>query len=134
MRNTHQRLQLLKLMENDKTHPSARDLYLRLKKKLPSVSFATVYNNLSKMAESGEILCLDTGLREKRYDPCVKTHGHFLCLNCYKIFDFNLKTVRPKIKNFKVLSYSLQAKGLCPACALKKGGKNGNAKNNKTRR
>ncbi len=122
MRNTYQRLQILKLMENDKTHPSARQIYLRLKKKIPSVSFATVYNNLSKMAETGEILCLDAGLREKRYDPCVKPHGHFLCLKCFKVFDFSCSAKKPSIRNFKVFSYSVQAKGLCPACS-EKGGK-----------
>ncbi|MEW5951392.1 MAG: transcriptional repressor [Elusimicrobia bacterium] len=128
MRNTHQRLEILKLLSGDKSHPSAKEIHKRLKKKLPSVSFATVYNNLSKMEKAGEILCVDAGLREKRYDPCVKPHGHFLCLKCKNVFDFSFKNSKPNLKKFKIFNYSFQAKGLCAKCAKKEGGKNGRKK------
>lgn len=134
MRNTYQRLQILKLLENDKTHPCARQIYLRLKKKIPSVSLATVYNNLSRMVQKKEILCLDAGLREKRYDPCTKPHAHFLCLKCHKIFDLAYQAKKPTMGKFKVFSCWFQAEGLCQACLEKNGGKNGNKKDNKNRR
>ncbi|GAB4030475.1 MAG: Fur family transcriptional regulator [Elusimicrobiota bacterium] len=122
MRNTAQRLEIKKLLNGDKSHPTAAEIYARLKKKFPTVSFATVYNNLEKMADAGEILIVNADPQRKRFDPCVKPHGHILCETCGRVYDFSASVNKPSIKGFKVLSFCLQARAVCPAC-IKKGNK-----------
>jgi len=45
----------------------------------PGISFATVYNTLSKLAEAGKLQELDIDPNKKRFDPCVIPHHHFYC-------------------------------------------------------
>ncbi len=128
MRQTAQRLEILKLLKNDRTHPTAAQIYSRLKKRLPSVSFATVYNNLEKMARAGKLLEINSDPLRKRFDPYTKPHSHFFCISCGKVFDILKQLKKPSLKNFEVMSFSLEIKGLCPSCKRKKktkGGKNG---------
>ena len=50
LRVTPQRQAILELLEGNRFHPSAEDIYHEVLKKYPQISFATVYNTLSKLA------------------------------------------------------------------------------------
>ncbi|MEK7313260.1 MAG: transcriptional repressor, partial [Deltaproteobacteria bacterium] len=43
-RLTPQRIAVLEYLEGNTTHPTAEDIFIAIKKKHPTVSFATVYN------------------------------------------------------------------------------------------
>ena len=50
LRMTHQREVVLHELRRCQNHPTADELYGRIKKKLPRISLATVYRNLEILA------------------------------------------------------------------------------------
>ncbi len=87
---TPQRQAILRLLDGNRTHPSAESIYHEVLKQYPRVSFATVYNTLSKLAKAGQIQELDIDPTKKRFDPYLAPHYHFYCKVCEKVFDVGL--------------------------------------------
>jgi Fur family ferric uptake transcriptional regulator len=54
-RMTHQRQVILEEVRNTHSHPSADEIYARVRKRLPRVSLGTVYRNLDILASEGFI-------------------------------------------------------------------------------
>ena len=119
-RKTIQKIEIEKYFYNNKNHPTACDVYHYLKKKLPTISFATVYNNLNTMVKDGKLIEIIDG-DKKRFDPDTLPHDHFICFNCGKVYDIDkiFLSDEIKIKNFKVISYTTYVKGLCNLCLKK---------------
>ena len=44
-----------------RSHPTADEVYDSVKKKLPNVSLATVYRNLSLLCSEGKLIMINTG-------------------------------------------------------------------------
>ena len=65
-RNTRQRQVILKTLKNLETHPTAADLYERVRESMPKISLATVYRTLESLAAMGVIRKLETAGRESR--------------------------------------------------------------------
>jgi Fur family peroxide stress response transcriptional regulator len=84
---TPQRQGILKLFNGNRTHPSAESIYHEILKEYPRISFATVYNALSKLAKAGRIQELDIDPSKKRFDPCLAPHSYFHCKVCGEVFD-----------------------------------------------
>src|SRR5574344_1517708 len=106
-------------------HPTAEQLYSKLKPANPKLSLATVYRNLNELAKSGEIKKIE-GLSEKvHYDHNTEEHYHMICLKCKCITDLpaemaeSLKDVLKDLKDFEVQSYDIIVKGLCAKCKAK---------------
>jgi len=120
---TPQRQAILKFFKGNQTHPSAEKIYSEILKKYPGVSFATVYNTLSKLVEAGEIRELDIDPNKKRFDPCVPPHAHFYCKVCGKVFDIVLDNPFPlemkRIDGHQVDAIQLNLKGVCKDCQRK---------------
>jgi Fur family peroxide stress response transcriptional regulator len=120
---TPQRLGILNLLKGNQTHPSAERIYQEIFKKYPGISFATVYNTLSKLVEAGEIRELDIDPDKKRFDPCVIPHTHFYCKACGKVFDIVYEPPLPlnirKIEGHQVDAIQLNLKGVCKDCRRK---------------
>lgn len=122
---TPQRLALLRLLKESENHPSADELYHELLRKFPRISFATVYNTLTKLAEAGKIQQLDLDPRRKRFEPCKAPHHHFCCNVCGKIFDV-VSDVTPlgghdlsapaKTKGHQVETIDVILRGVCRDC------------------
>lgn len=106
-------------------HPDAEELYLRLKGENPQLSLATVYRNLNKMAADGEIkkICGLSG--KSHYDHNTHEHFHVICAECGKIDDLagdvvnDLKKTIKEKSDYKIFSYDIIVKGLCPDCKEK---------------
>ena len=120
---TPQRQTILRLLNGNRTHPSAEDIYHEIIKEYPGISFATVYNTLSKLAEAGEIQQLDIDPEKKRFDPCLSPHGHFYCKVCKKIYDVGdalpFPKVLHKISGHRIETIQINLKGVCKACSGK---------------
>ncbi len=120
---TPQRQAIFSLLKGNQTHPSAERIYSEISKKYRGLSFATVYNTLSKLVEAGEIQELDIDPDKKRFDPCITPHPHFFCKVCGEIFDFtydpffNLNV--KKIGGHQIDSLQLNVKGVCKDCRKK---------------
>jgi Fur family peroxide stress response transcriptional regulator len=126
LRVTPQRQAILDLLEGNRTHPSAEDIYHEVLKKYPQISFATVYNTLSKLAGAGEIQELDIDPNKKRFDPCLSHHLHFYCRVCGKIYDVEDDLPFPKaiqtINGHKIEAIQINLKGVCDVCSGKRRG------------
>lgn len=71
------------------SHPTAEWIFSQLKPKIPDLSLATVYRNLSEMKQNGEIQSVAFWGGKERFDGNVKKHSHFVCDNCGRIDDFH---------------------------------------------
>jgi Fur family peroxide stress response transcriptional regulator len=121
-RLTPQRVELVRLIAVSEGHPSAAQLYQKIKVRFPTMSHATVYKTLSLLKELGQVLEID--LRDdshydgNRPDP----HPHLICLRCNKIVDgeleLDLTSVRrlEKTSGFKIIRPQISFYGLCPDC------------------
>lgn len=123
MKVTPQRLAILDIIKGDRTHPSVQKVYKKILRKYPGVSFATVYNTLSKLAETGEIQELDIDPKRKRFDLYTSIHYHFYCKTCGKVYDVDDDTsFIPNIKTIdghQIEAVQLNFKGVCNACSQK---------------
>ncbi len=86
---THQRLAVVRELAEDVSHPTAQELFDRLKKSLPTMSFATVYNTLDVLATAGLARRLTLHPGPMRFDPTVVEHDHFVCNRCGVVRDVN---------------------------------------------
>ena len=96
---TPQRITILKYLDTHRTHPTADEIYLSLKKSIPSLSKTTVYNSLDILKKYGLIQALTICGSEQRYDFDHGMHHHFLCKKCGKIYDINFRC--PNIKEIR---------------------------------
>jgi Fur family transcriptional regulator, peroxide stress response regulator len=122
-KRTPQRLAILDYLEGNTLHPSAEDVYRAVTKKYFSLSFATVYNTLNTLAQSGAVRELTLDPERKRYDPNTEPHHHLICVTCKKVIDvFEDVTVGiPKRieKEFSIFGNHVEFYGCCSVCRKK---------------
>lgn len=122
MRNTKQKKLIKTGLEEFCIHPTAEELYIHLKSKNPTLSLATVYRNLNKLAQKGEIKKIEGLSEQVHYDHNNSEHFHVICTECNKIMDLpsemagSLKGVLQEQDDFKILSYDIIVKGVCKGC------------------
>lgn len=128
-RMTKQRKKIMEVLKNTDSHPTADEIYDKVKEDIPNISLGTVYRNLNVLAEMGEIMILDYGSSCSRFDGNPKNHYHFKCENCGQVFDVDLDildNLNQKLNSstqFEVSHHRLEFYGLCPDC---KNNKNNN--------
>ena len=138
---TPQRLEILKYLDENRTHPTVDEIYSELKEKNPSLSKTTVYNSLEILSKHGIIQTLAISSSELRYDFENKMHHHFLCKNCGKIIDMEIlcdkcngilgtKNKCPSVEELlkgghKVDEIHGYFKGICKKCLEKGTNENG---------
>ena len=116
---TRQRAVILEIIRSDKCHYTAEEIFDLAKEKLPTISRATVYNNLHSLEEEQIIRKISTEGASARYDSSYMPHGHLFCTVCGKIYDFTIPDFENTLKQFAnavVDSYELRLRGICPHC------------------
>lgn len=119
---TPQRLAILKFLEGNTSHPTAEDIYTELKKKYPTVSFATVYNTIEALRERGELLEITIDPERKHFDPNPTPHHHVICSVCNKIGDVFvdysgvLRVPEEILKGFSITGNHVDFYGICKDC------------------
>lgn len=76
LRLTPQKSNIFEVLASTTAHPTAQELYKEVQKNFPTLSFATVYKNLTLFAKKGLIEELDFGEGYKRYDAHLEEHHH----------------------------------------------------------
>jgi Fe2+ or Zn2+ uptake regulation protein len=84
---TPQRMAIVQELAADETHPTAQELFERLRPVLPSMSFATVYNTLDALSRAGLCAALSLSPGSGRFDPNMAPHHHAVCDGCGAIRD-----------------------------------------------
>lgn len=102
------------------THPTADELFQKIRIQLPTISLATVYRNLNMLASDGIIRKIEMPDMPDRFDWRMTVHDHLYCEKCGKVFDFTLSNALDKqieeVSGMQVKQYNLIAKGVCSDC------------------
>ena len=91
---TPQRIAICELILSSKDHPTADQVYQKVKKKYPSLSLATVYQALHLLTEMGLLQELGFSNGVSRYDPNTSPHINIVCKACGKIQDYEAEGVK----------------------------------------
>jgi Fe2+ or Zn2+ uptake regulation protein len=118
-RMTRQRLAIYEVVRTAHDHPSAEEVFDRVRRQLPQVSLATVYNALEALVECGWISKVPrTDGGPARYDHRVGTHHHARCVECGRVWDIEQAAldVQPHEVGypFKTLGYKVEMMVECP--------------------
>lgn len=120
-RNTHQKEIIMESIKEDYTHPTFYDIFRRVKLKDASIGQATVYRNIKKMVDEGDILKIKFLNNEFHYDANICRHNHFICTKCGKIIDIydddykKNKTISNKL-DVIIEKVSILYEGICSNC------------------
>lgn len=121
-RLTPQREAVLAVIREREDHPTASDIFEAARKRLPSLSYATVYNSLKFLREAGMVREISFGDCASRYDGVMDRHDHAICSSCGKLVDFDLPEAAELMRaaarksKFKPESVHLTLMGVCPDC------------------
>ena len=124
---TPQRMAIVRELAQDESHPTAQELFERLRCSLPTMSFATVYNTLAALSEAGLCAALSLSPGSARFDPNMQPHHHVVCDACGSVRDIPStprdaavpsprRLVSRAAPGFEVRSVELIFRGLCDAC------------------
>ncbi|GAA0353020.1 Fur family transcriptional regulator [Alkalibacterium iburiense] len=122
IRITPQRHAILEFLIEHDSHPTADEIYKALEDRFPSMSVATVYNNLRLFIQLGLVKEMMFGDNSSRFDFSSTEHYHAICSNCGKIEDIyypgldDVEIVASNLTGFEVSSHRLEIYGLCPDC------------------
>jgi Fe2+ or Zn2+ uptake regulation protein len=118
---TPQRMAIVRELAADPTHPTAQELFDRLRPALPTMSFATVYNTLDALVAAG--LCASRALSPgpARFDPNMKPHHHAVCDACGLVRDVPCDAPAEPLRadgsveppGFEIRAVELIYRGLC---------------------
>ncbi len=103
-------------------HPTAETVYMNIRKDFPRISLATVYRNLSLLADIGEIRKISTPDGPDRFDARIDPHVHFHCSRCGCVIDLDMEDISyldetaGKAFAGKIEGHSILFHGLCPNC------------------
>lgn len=131
LRMTQQREIILKELEKFPGHPTADELYDKIKKKLSRISLATVYRNLEILSEAGRISKIEISGRQKRFDSDLGHHDHVYCMHCHRVDNIDIKkrsgaAIEPSdLGGYAIDGYRIEFKGICPNCLEEKHKKGG---------
>src|SRR5947209_19853487 len=96
---THQRRVIYETVMSLEGHPSPELIYDAVRKKIPSISLATVYKNVRTFLESGMLREVSMHHGSLRVEPNESEHYHLVCTRCRQITDLDTASVRmPRIK------------------------------------
>ena len=116
---TKQRATILEVLRSDKCHHTAEEIFELAKQILPTISRATVYNNLHALEKEGIIRKISGEDGPDRYDNSYIPHGHLFCEVCGAVLDIDLPTLNESIEasvGEPVFSYELKVRGICRKC------------------
>jgi len=126
-RLTKQRQVIMDALTQAQRHMSAKELYDMVKKRIPRISFATVYRNLKFLTDNNYVSMLESARLGTFYEVTKSEHNHFICDRCHGVFDMfdkGLVKVGLPMKTddgHRVLSYCFTTRGICKKCNRTRG-------------
>ncbi|MFH1649759.1 MAG: transcriptional repressor [Candidatus Woesearchaeota archaeon] len=115
MHKSRQRDVVLQFVENSHEHPSAEEVFLGVKRKMPEIARGTIYRNLNQLQKVGKVQALRVA-NTTRFDNASK-HAHLVCINCHKIMDVQMPEIKvPRHADFTIQNVKLDFNGLCKEC------------------
>lgn len=122
-RFTAQRREVYDALLVKRDHPTAVDVFMRVQKKLPGISLATVYNCLETLTECGLVRAVNHDRQPSRYCANLEPHAHFFCEQCGAVYDVPAGESRTEAVGWQlpagatVTHHEVSFRGLCGGCA-----------------
>ncbi len=77
LRSTAQRELVFGVLLGKRDHPTAEEVYARVRAELPTISLATVYNCLETLVQCNLVRAVNFERGPTRYCPNLQPHAHF---------------------------------------------------------
>ncbi len=130
-RMTRQRRVILDEISRCRTHPTADEIYERVRKRMPRISMGTVYRNLDFLSSNGLIRKIGPEHSQMRFDGNTSEHYHITCIGCGRVEDLplepheevleTLERALGKLTKHGVFGHKLDFFGLCSECRKERG-------------
>jgi len=124
MRLTRQRLAIVRELNSRFDHPDVDHLYRAVKPRIPQISLFTVYRTMNALEAADMVQRVATWKGHARYDGNVEEHAHFLCEQCGRLDDVEMKPIcqemrshaRSCVEDGEVHRVDVILSGVCSAC------------------
>src|ERR1700722_20634972 len=123
LRITEQRRTVYDALMEERNHPTAVEVFMRARNRMPSISLATVYNCLETLSSCGLVKTVNLERGPARYCPNNQEHAHFYCNDCGTVLDLPLRARRhPEDvwelpEQLTISHHEVAFRGACPRCA-----------------
>lgn len=131
LKSTQQRDAIVEQFLRSTGHMSIEDLLAKVKRRHPSIGYATVYRTMKLLTEAGIAAPRQFGDGQTRFEVSHDHHhDHLICVSCGLILEFENQHIEDlqeqmaqDLGGFKLVRHKLELYGLCPKAAGVKGGK-----------
>jgi Fe2+ or Zn2+ uptake regulation protein len=121
-RLTPQRRAVLEVLRESTDHPTAIEVYERVRAHASGIGAATVYRTLALLVATGQARELSFDSGAARYDANTDRHDHLICLGCGSATDIHSPIPSAALaeiasdSGYALAGYDLQFRGFCPEC------------------
>ncbi len=104
-------------------HPTADNVYFKLREDFPNISLGTVYRNLNLLVDLGEAIKINSKDGSIRYDARIAPHYHFICEKCGGVSDLlmepfgELNEKAEELGKVSVNNHEVTFYGSCEKCS-----------------
>jgi Fur family peroxide stress response transcriptional regulator len=122
---THQRQVIYEAIVAAPGHYSAEQIFSGVRKRIPSISLATVYNNLKLFVEHGLLREVSPHTSTLMVEGNLEPHHHLVCTRCKAVQDvegdfINYKKLsRQAPRGFDLTQPLVEVFGICRRCSAK---------------
>lgn len=113
---------MIRLISVSEGHPSAAQMYEKIKDQFPTMSEATVYKTLALLKDMKQITEIDLH-DDRHYDGNRPyPHPHVICVRCHRIIDGEIEFDPASIdrlekdSGYQIIPSQIVIYGLCPEC------------------
>ena len=110
--------EIYRIVNSSRDHMTAEQMFSALREVYPTVSLATIYNNLNRLGEEGLVGRISVEGSPERFDRAEK-HDHLVCERCGRLADVSFDDLTASLRaqlgeDFSY--YDLKVYYLCPQC------------------
>ena len=124
VRITAQRKLVASIMDEERSHPDADEIYRRARTIDPRISLSTVYRTLALLKSAGLVQDHRFDEEHAHFEPAVDKagHQHIICQGCGDVMEFELNldpAQRAAVENatgFRFVSERIEVMGVCERC------------------
>jgi len=122
-RFTEQRAAVYRFLSSTDSHPTADEVFLRVRGEVPGISLATIYKSLETLVGCGLAIKLAYADGSARYDGRTDLHHHVRCVSCGRVADVparlpeeTVASLGESAEGFRITGYRLELTGYCREC------------------
>ena len=120
-RQTKQKETIRNICLNSSNALSINDIHDMARKAIPSLNLATVYRNINKLVNEGQLIKFSHPTKGTFYEKAGKPHHHhFFCSDCNTAIEIpgcGLSLEKPINDGFIIDSHEVFLHGTCAKCA-----------------